>query len=406
LQHKLPGYATLAVLLGGLSMVSPFSIDTFFPAFHAMEKALQVDAWKLQQVLTAYMVPFAFASLVHGPLSDAIGRRPVMIWGMALYTVGSIACTLAPNYESLIAARIVQGATAGVGVVVGRAVIRDLYHGARAQHLMSMTTMIFSIAPAVAPIIGGWAHVAFDWRAVFAVMVICGVIFAFSAWWKLPETHPPEARIPFSGRNLVSTSATVLRHPEFLMLALAASLNFSSIAVFIGSAPAIIETHWGMSETSYAALFFPVIAGILIGAWVSGRIAGNYDLVFKVRIGLAATFSVALVRTLLHLGFDTVPVLVQQGLLFFGALGAQFAFPVLTLRMLDLFPAARGTAASAQSFVALLVTAFTLGVVSTKALPRLEWLAWASLAYTLAAATCWYLSRRWHDRAAIPNSAT
>ena len=89
----------LAVLIGGLSMVSPFSIDTFFPAFHAMEKALHVDAWQLQQVLTAYMVPFAFASLVHGPLSDAIGRRPVMIWGMALYTVGSIACTLAPNYD-------------------------------------------------------------------------------------------------------------------------------------------------------------------------------------------------------------------------------------------------------------------------------------------------------------------
>jgi DHA1 family bicyclomycin/chloramphenicol resistance-like MFS transporter len=391
----------LAVLLGGLSMVSPFSIDTFFPAFHAMEKALAVDAWQLQQVLTAYMVPFAFASLVHGPLSDAIGRRPVMIWGMALYTVGSIACTLAPNYESLIAARIVQGATAGVGVVVGRAVIRDLYHGARAQHLMSMTTMIFSIAPAVAPIIGGWAHVAFDWRAVFAVMVICGVIFAFSAWWKLPETHPPEARIPFSGRNLMSTSATVLRHPEFLMLALAACLNFSSIAVFIGAAPAIVETHWGMSETAYAALFIPVIAGILIGAWASGRIAGRFDLVSQVRIGLAATFSVSLIRALLHLARDTVSIPEQQGLLFFGALGAQFAFPVLTLRMLDLFPAARGTAASAQSFVALLVTAFTLGVVSTHALPRLEWLAWAALAYTLAAATCWYLSRRWHDRAIV-----
>jgi DHA1 family bicyclomycin/chloramphenicol resistance-like MFS transporter len=173
----------LAVLLGGLSMVSPFSIDTFFPAFHAMEKALKVDAWQLQQVITAYMLPFAFASLIHGPLSDAVGRRPVMIWGMSLYTVGSIACTLAPNYTSLMGARMLQGATAGVGVVIGRAVIRDLYEGARAQRLMSITTMIFSIAPAVAPIIGGWAHVAFGWRAVFAVMTICGLIFAFSAWW-------------------------------------------------------------------------------------------------------------------------------------------------------------------------------------------------------------------------------
>src|SRR4051812_20084159 len=286
----------LAVLLGGLSMVSPFSIDTFFPAFHAMEKALRVDAWALQQVLTAYMVPFAFASLVHGPLSDAVGRRPVMIWGMALYTVGSVACTIAPNYGALLAARMLQGATAGVGVVIGRAVIRDLYQGARAQHLMSMTTMIFSIAPALAPIIGGWAHVAFGWRAVFAVMVLCGLVFTFSAWWRLPETHPPEARIPFSARNLVWTSWTVLRHREFLMLALAAALNFSSLSVLIGASPAIVEMHWGMSETSYAALFVPVILGILLGAWFSGRIAGRAGLVFQVRLGIGITFSVSLIR--------------------------------------------------------------------------------------------------------------
>ena len=389
----------LAVLIGGLSMVSPFSIDTFFPAFHAMERALHVDAWQLQQVITAYMVPFAFASLVHGPLSDAIGRRPVMIWGMALYTVGSIACTLAPNYMSLIAARALQGATAGVGVVIGRAVIRDLYEGARAQRLMSVTTMIFSIAPAVAPIVGGWAHVAFGWRAVFAFMVLCGLVFAFSAWWKLPETLPATARIPFSGRNLVSTSLTVLRHPEFMMLASAAALNFNSIALFIGSAPAIVETHWGLGETSYWMLFLPVISGILVGATIAGYMAGRLDLVFQVRIGFGITFTVALIRVLLHLAMTDLSIPLQQGLLFTSAIGAQFAFPILTLRMLDLFPAARGTAASAQSFMALMLTAFTLGIVAPKVLVHLHWIAWMSLVYAIAAGTCWYLSRRWHVRA-------
>ena len=390
----------LAVLIGGLSMVSPFSIDTFFPAFHAMEKALNVSALQLQQIITAYMVPFAFASLVHGPLSDAIGRRPVMIAGMACYTVGSLACTFAPNYESLMLARVVQGATAGVGVVIGRAVIRDLYEGPRAQKLMAATTMIFSIAPAIAPIIGGWVHVAFGWRAVFAVMVICGVIFATSAWWKLPETHAPANRIPFNARNLVATSWTVLRHREFLMLALAAAINFSSLACFIGSAPAIIETHWHLNETSYWHLFLPVISGILVGAIISNRIAGRMDMVAQVRIGFAITFGVSLVRVLLHLALPEVPIPVQQGLLVFAAIGAQFAFPVLTLRMLDLFPAARGTAASAQSFVALLVTAFTLGVVAPKVLPRLEWVAYASLACAAGASLCWYLSRRGVARAA------
>jgi DHA1 family bicyclomycin/chloramphenicol resistance-like MFS transporter len=401
LQHKLPSYAMLAVLIGGLSMVSPFSIDTFFPAFHSMEKALKVDAWQLQQVITAYMVPFAFAALVHGPLSDAVGRRPVMIWGMVLYTVGSVACTLAPNYEILIASRILQGATAGVGVVIGRAIVRDLYEGASAQRLMNLTTMIFSIAPAIAPIIGGWVHVAWGWRAVFAVMVVCGVIFSSASWWRLPETHPPSARIPFIARNLVSTSWTVLCHREFLMLAFAAAINFSSIACFIGSAPAIIENHWGMSETSYAALFLPVIGGILLGATVSRRIAGVMDLTRQVRFGLALTFAAAALRVVLHLLVDPLPIPVQQALLFLTALGAQFAFPVLTLRMLDLFPAARGTAASAQSFVALLITAFTLGIISPKVLPHLEWIAWTSLALTALASICWHLALRWHQRPAL-----
>ena len=395
----------LAVLIGGLSMVSPFSIDTFFPAFHAMEKALNVGAWQLQQVITAYMLPFAFASLVHGPLSDAVGRRPVMIGGMALYTVGSIACTFAQNYEQLIAARVIQGLTAGVGVVIGRAVIRDLYEGPRAQKLMAATTMIFSIAPAVAPIIGGWAHVAFGWRAVFAVMVICGVAFTYSAWWKLPETHAPANRIPFNARNLVSTSWTVLRHREFLMLALCAAINFSSLACFIGSAPAIIEKHWHLDETSYWFLFLPVISGILIGAVISNRIAGRMDMVAQVRIGLGITFGISSVRVILHLVFPTLPIPVQQGLLVCAAIGAQFAFPVLTLRMLDLFPAARGTAAAAQSFVALIVTSFTLGIVAPNVLGRLEWVAEASLVFAATASLCWYLSRRWHVRSARVEAA-
>jgi MFS transporter, DHA1 family, multidrug resistance protein len=386
----------LAVLIGGLSMVSPFSIDTFFPAFHAMEVALKVDSWQLQQVLTAYMLPFAFASLFHGPLSDAFGRRKVMIGGMALYTVGSIGCTFAPNYEFLIAARILQGATAGVGVVIGRAVIRDLYEGPRAQKLMSATTMIFSVAPAIAPIIGGWVHVAFGWRAVFAVMVLIGMIFAFSAWWRLPETLPPAARIPFSARNLASTSWTVLRHREFLLLALAAAVNFGSLACYIGSAPTIVEKHWHLGETSYWQLFLPVIGGILTGAVISGRLAGRMEYVTQVRIGIGLTFGAALLRVLLHLAIDDPSVRAQQAVLFVSGIGAQVAFPVLTLRMLDLFPAARGTAASAQAFVAVLMTAITFGVIAPMVLPHMLWIAYASLTLTALASLFWLLARRWH----------
>jgi DHA1 family bicyclomycin/chloramphenicol resistance-like MFS transporter len=387
----------LAVLLGGLSMVSPFSIDTFFPAFNAMQKALRVEPWQLQQVLTAYMIPFAFAALVHGPLSDALGRRPVMIWGMALYTLGSIACTVAQNYEALIAARAVQGMTAGVGVVVGRAVVRDLYQGPRAQRLMSVTTMIFSLAPAAAPIIGGWAHVAFGWRAVFAVMVLCGLVFSFSAWWRLPETHPVAARIPFNGRNLVATSITVVRNREFMLLAISAGLNFGSISCLIGAAPMIVEGHWHMGETDYWQLFIPIISGILVGALISGRLAGRMPSIRQARLGFAIPLGVSLVRVLLYLTMDAVPIPAQQALLFVAGVGAQIAMPVLTLRMLDLFPAARGSAASMQSFVALIVMGAILGVFVPLAQLSMEWLAIGSLGFAVSAQFCWFLARRWHD---------
>jgi len=300
---------------------------------------------------------------------------------------------------------VLQGATAGVGMVIGRAVIRDLYEGPRAQHLMSMTTMIFSIAPAIAPIIGGWVLMAYDWRAVFAVMVICGIIFSFSAWWRLPETHPVSARIPFNARNLAATSATVLRHREFLMLALAAAVNFSSLACFIGSAPAIVERHWHLGATDYWLLFLPVIGGILTGAIVSARIAGRMDLVQQVRIGFGLTFTAAAIRVLVHFAVADPPRGLQQGILYVAAIGAQFAFPVLTLRMLDLFPAARGTAAAAQSFVALVFTAFTLGIVAPIVMWKLEWIAWTSLAFTSLASACWFLARRWHDRD-VPGAAS
>src|SRR6187549_1980846 len=178
------------------------------------------------------------------------------------------------------------------------------------------------------------------------------------------------------------------------MLALAAATNFSSIACYIGSAPMIVEKHWGGSETSYYWLFLPVIGGILTGAILSTIFARRFALVSQVRIGLGITCAAAVLRALVHFALPDVPVPLQQALLFLSAIGAQFAFPVLTLRMLDLFPAARGTAASAQSFVALLVTAFTLGIVSPKVLPHLEWIAWTSLVLTGTASVCWFFSLR------------
>src|SRR5215470_9867653 len=184
----------LAVLLAALSMVSPFSIDTFFPSFHAIAADFGLSKWAVQQTLTVYMLPLSIMSLVQGPLSDALGRRPVILAGISVYTLASVGCTLAPNFGTLLAFRALQGVSAGVGVIVGRAVIRDLFEGAQAQRLLSLVTLLFAFAPAVAPVIGGWIHVVLGWHAVFGFMALFGISLGVATYVTLPETHPPEKR--------------------------------------------------------------------------------------------------------------------------------------------------------------------------------------------------------------------
>src|SRR5579871_3149569 len=208
----------MAVLLAALSMVSPFSIDSFFPSFHTIANYFALSRWAVQQTLTAYMLPLSVMSLVQGPLSDALGRRPVILGGLCIYTLASVGCTLAPSFAVLLLFRALQGLSAGVGMIVGRAVIRDLYDGPHAQRLLSLVTMIFGFAPAVAPVIGGWIHVAFGWRAVFGFMTLVGAALWLSAFLVLPETHPREKRPRLHAGELARTAWGIVSHREFILL--------------------------------------------------------------------------------------------------------------------------------------------------------------------------------------------
>ena len=170
---------SLAALLAALVMLGPFSIDMYLPAFPAIGADLAAPPVALQATLSAYLFAYAFMMLWHGALSDALGRRPVVLAGLVVYAIATLGCAVAGNIESMWLARALQGLSAGAGVVVGRALIRDRFHGAEAQKLMSQVTLVFSIAPAVAPIAGGLLLEAFGWRsifhALFAFTVLLGV---------------------------------------------------------------------------------------------------------------------------------------------------------------------------------------------------------------------------------------
>ncbi len=385
---------TLAALLASLAMISPFSIDTFFPSFRAISAEFHLTEWQIQQTLTVYMLPYAVMVLLHGPISDAVGRRPVVLVGISLYALASLACAFAPNFAMLLVFRAVQGMTAGTGLVIGRAIVRDLHEGPQAQRLMSVITMIFGIAPAIAPVIGGWIHVALGWRSVFGFMVFIGLALVLASWVRLPETHPQANRLPLDRRRLVSTAWGIASDRRFLPLALCGGLNFATMLVFVGAAPAIVLDHWHLTETQFAYLFVPFIAGFTLGAALSGRLAGRIAAARQVAAGFVVSLGGTAFMTLLHASVAEPPIVLQQLALLIYATGIQLVFPVVTLRMLDLFPAARGSAASVQSFAALVVASVVIGFIVPMLSHSLLALGAGSFTLAFAAFVCWRIACR------------
>ncbi len=226
-----PRRRRLAPLLAALAMFGPFSIDTIFPAFPSIARDLDASPIAMQQTISVYMIAYALMSLFHGPLSDALGRRRVILAGVAVFVLASVGCALAGTIGSLLAFRALQGISAGAGLIVGRAIIRDCFEGVEAQRLMAAVSMIFGIAPAIAPIVGGWVVAIAHWPMIFWLLAA----FAAALWlvclvW-LPETHPLENRVPLSLDELATTYRRIGADRAFLPLALAGTLNFNALFV-------------------------------------------------------------------------------------------------------------------------------------------------------------------------------
>ena len=266
----------LAGILAALAMIGPFTIDTYLPSFPFIGADLGATPAEVQQTLSFYLLTMALMTLFHGTLSDSFGRRPVILTALALYVITAVGCALAGSLSQLLFWRAVQGLTAGAGMIVGRAIIRDSFSGHEAQRLMSLVTMIFGIAPAIAPVIGGWLQGAFGWRAVFWFLAAYGAVLFVASVRRLPETHPVSAaRQPFRAGPLLRNYRQLGGDPRLVLLCTVVALNFSGFFLYIVSAPAVIYGLLGLTETDFAWLFVPGIAGVMLGAFLSGRLAGR-----------------------------------------------------------------------------------------------------------------------------------
>ena len=346
--HKAP--RGIALLLASLSALGPFSIDTYLPSFHEIGETLHASPLEVQQTLTFYLLPFAIMTLWHGAISDALGRRRVILVTLGLFALASAGCVFATRIEHLWLLRALQGISAGAGIVISRAIVRDLFDGAPAQRLMSHITMMFALAPAIAPVIGGWLQSWFGWRSVFAFLVLLTFVLWLACWRLLPETLPPERRQSLHAGYLWHTYRKVLSSPPFLFACGALALNFAGFFIYVLSAPVFLMQHLGVSETGFLWLFGPAMLGLMTGSWLSGRLAGKLSLPRTI----ARAYGVMGAAVLLNLGINLAlpPALPWSVLpLFVYTLGMSLAMPCLTLIALDPFPEQRGLAASCQAFL-------------------------------------------------------
>lgn len=377
-------------------MFGPFSIDTIFPAFPQIGAQLGADKLAMQQTITAYLLAYAAMSLVHGPLSDALGRKRVILSGLVVFTLASIGCAQSTTLAQLLAFRCLQGLSAGVGLIVGRAVIRDVLQGDDAQRLMSQVSMIFGIAPAVAPVLGGWLLGWHRWPAIFLFLAAFAALLGVAVWLRLPETHPPAARLPLQAGPLLRSYHGIARNPRFLRLSAAAALNFGALFLYISSAPAFVLDLLGLDETQFGWFFIPMIAGMMLGAFVSGRAAGRIDGKRLAGIGFACCG----LAMLANVGYN---LLVEQPALpwavlpaSLNAFGIALAFPIITLAILDMYPRQRGSASSLQAFLGLLVNAVVAGFLSSLLSGSGLALALGASAFALAGWLFWW----WESRGA------
>ena len=388
------GFALLIpAILAAMSMLGPFSIDTPFPAFQQMASDLDVTSAQMQLVISAYLISFGLMSPFWGPLSDAIGRRPVMIGGVAAYAVASIGCALSPNLAVLLVFRVLQGLVVGGGVIVSRTIIRDVFEGAQAQRLMSRVMMIFSVAPAIAPILGGLLLEVGPWELIFWFMACLGALLVVVVAVALPETHPVERRIPLNLGSLGASLASVSKHAGFHRVAWAAALCFAAQFLYIGSAPIFVVDLLGKGELDFWVLFVPMIGGLMLGSQVSSWAAGRVETPRLVTGAMLFGVAGAAVNLGLALAFGpSLPTAVMGPALI--AVGTGTFYPSTQLILLDLFPRGRGAAVSMFTFITLILNGVLAGALTPLVTGSVVQLASASLGLGAAGLCVWGLHLR------------
>ncbi len=352
----------LALITGSIAMLGPFSIDAYLPAFPEMGAALGATPLQVQQTLTAYLAAFAVMNLWHGSLSDALGRRTVLLWAQAIFALASLGAASVDTIGELWFWRAVQGTVGGAGFAIGRAVVRDQVGGSAAQRLLSQSMMVFTIAPVIAPMLGGLMLALAGWRSVFLMLAVIGAALWLMTWKLLPETLAPDRRQSLHPIDLARAYFSFFTSASFWRISGALSTTFVAFFLYILAAPAFLIEHLGAAPTEFYWVFVPAMLGTLTGSFASSRLAGKWSLEDTIRVGYLVMGAAALGNVALNAIFAArIPWAVAHLAVF--NFGLALAMSALQVRLVDLAPLRRGMVSSCQAFVQSIAGTLTAGLL-------------------------------------------
>ncbi|MFE0417955.1 multidrug effflux MFS transporter [Streptomyces tendae] len=293
----------VTLILGSLTATPPLAMDMYLPALPEVTRSLSAPAATVQLTLTACLAGMALGQIVVGPMSDKWGRRRPLLAGLAVYVVATALCAVAPNVELLVAFRLVQGLAGAAGIVIARAVVRDLYDGVAMARFFSTLMLISGVAPVVAPLIGGQILRVTDWRGVFVVLVVVGVVLGVVVWARLPETLPVEERHAGGVGDTLRAMRGLLADRAFTGYMLAGGFAFASLFAYVAASPFVMQEIYGASAQTFSLLFGLNSIGLVVVGQINGKIlVGRVRLDRVLGLGLVIVIAAATVLLLMSLG--------------------------------------------------------------------------------------------------------
>ncbi|SFN09991.1 multidrug effflux MFS transporter [Variovorax sp. OV329] len=353
----------MALVLGLLSAIGPFAIDMYLPALPAIGASLHADIAAVQMSLTVFFLALGIGQLLYGPVSDMLGRKPPLYFGLAMFVAASVGCAMAQSVDTLVLLRFLQGLGAAAGMAIPRAVVRDLHTGTDAARLMSLLMLVFSVSPILAPLAGSGVIALSSWRGVFWVVAVAGVAGILMMMAMLRETRGPEHRLDSSLGGALRAYWLLLRDPHYLGLVFIGSFAMGGFFVYLANSSFVFIDHYGLTPTQYSLAFGVNAAGFIGTSQFTGALGERIGLVPLVRRAvLACCMVMVLLMAYFLAGGDNFWVLI--GLYFAASAFMGFVIPTTGVLALEAHGAIAGTASALMGTLQMLTGALMMGAIA------------------------------------------